>query len=118
MAPRRRDVRAYLAEVVEASELIGRFTAGADFDGYRGDAMMRSAVERQLGVIGGSLDRLALTDPALAARMPQIGTIIGLRDDLAHRYDVIRDEVVWEAIAVDLPGLAAEASTLLAELDG
>ncbi len=114
----RRDVRACLAEVVEASDLIGRFTAGADFDGYRGNAMMRSAIERQLGIVGGSLDQLARTDPALAARIPHIGTISGLRDDLAHGYDVIRDEVVWEAIAVALPGLAAEASTLLAELDG
>ncbi len=112
------DPRAHLADVLEASELIGRFTRGVEFAGYRIDAMMQSAVERQLGIIGGSLDQLARTDPALAARIPGIGTIIDLRDVLAHGYDVVRDEAVWEAITVDMPGLAAEASALLAELEG
>jgi uncharacterized protein with HEPN domain len=114
----RRDVRAYLAEVVEASDLIGQFIADQGVEAYRSDPMLQSAVERQLGIVGRSLDRLARTDPALAARIPDIGTISGLRDDLAHGYDVVRDEVVWEASTVDLPGLAAEASALLAELEG
>ncbi len=44
----RRDARAYLADVLEAAQLIDQFTAPVDLAPYRSDAMMRSAVERQL----------------------------------------------------------------------
>jgi uncharacterized protein with HEPN domain len=43
--------------------------------------------------------------------------IIGFRNVLAHGYDVVRDETVWEAITHELPVLASEASALLSELE-
>ncbi len=113
----RRDVRAYLADVIDASDLIGQFITDRDLEAYRSDPLIRSAVERQLGIVGAALDRLARTDPALAARISDIGTIIGFRSLLAHDYDVVRDEVVWETVTNDLPELAAEASGLLRELE-
>lgn len=53
----------------------------------------------------------------MATRISDLGTIIGFRNVLAHGYDVVDHEVVWETIRIDLPVLAAEASTLLRELD-
>ncbi len=77
--------------------------------------MMRSAVERQLGIIGEALNRLARVDPELAGRIPDIGRIVGFRNVLAHGYDVVDDEVVWTAIMLDVPELAAAVAALLAE---
>ena len=111
----RRDARAYLADVLEAAELIERFIAAADLDSYRSDPMMRSAVERQLEVVGEALNRLTRADPERAERIPDISRIVGLRNVLAHGYDVVDDEVVWAAITIDVPDLAGTVTELLAE---
>lgn len=113
----RRDVRVYLADVLDAARLIGQFTVDRDLESYRSDAMLRSAVERQLEIIGEALIRLVRTDPTVAARISDVATIIGFRNVLAHGYDVVDDEIVWETIRVDLPRLEAETAGLLAELE-
>ena len=53
-----------------AAERVARFTAGRSFDGYLVDEMLRSAVERQLGILGEAFAALRRTDPALAAASP------------------------------------------------
>ena len=110
-----RDARVHLADVLEAADLIARFTAAADLASYRADAMMRSAVERQLEIVGEALNRLTREDPELADRIPDIRRIVGFRNVLAHGYDVVEDEIVWDAITLDLPALAAAVVVLLAE---
>lgn len=50
-----RDRRAYLFDMREAARLIERFTAGRAFDDYQADPMLRSAVERQLEIVGEAL---------------------------------------------------------------
>jgi uncharacterized protein with HEPN domain len=113
----RRDPRAYLADIVDASRLVAGFIAGHTLDRYRSDVLLRSAVERQLEIVGEALNRLSRTDPVLASRISHARTIIGFRNVLAHGYDVVRDETVWEAITHELPVLASEASALLSELE-
>ena len=83
----RRDPRAFLADILDAGGLIEGFVAGHDLQGYVSDPLVRSATERQLEIIGEALSRLSRTDPELAARIPDIGSIIGLRNVLAHGYD-------------------------------
>jgi uncharacterized protein with HEPN domain len=112
-----RDARAYLLDVVEAATLIEQFTAGADLDAYRTDAMLRSAVERQLEIIGEALNRVTRIDADLASRVPDIGRIVGFRNVLAHGYDVVDDEIVWAAATVDAPALATTAAALLREIE-
>ncbi len=53
-------------------------------------------------------------DPELAGRIPAIGRIVGFRNVLARGYDV-DDEVVWNALRLDVPSLAATVAALLAE---
>lgn len=59
----RRDGRAYLRDVREAAALIEQFTMGRDLGSYRTDSMLRSAVERQLAIIGEALNQLTTTEP-------------------------------------------------------
>jgi hypothetical protein len=42
-----RDWRAYLNDIIEASEVIESATAGIDLAGYRVNRLVRSAVERE-----------------------------------------------------------------------
>jgi uncharacterized protein with HEPN domain len=64
-----------------------------------------------------ALDRLARAAPGLGSRIIDLSAIIGFRNVLAHGYDVVDHEVVWETIQPDLPVLAREAARLLQELD-
>jgi uncharacterized protein with HEPN domain len=112
----RRDPRAYLVDVRQASKLITEFTANGDLETYRSDVLLRSAVERQLEIMGEALNRLARTEPRLAERISDLGAIVGFRNVLAHGYDVVDDEVVWRTIEEDLPTLAADVEALIEEL--
>jgi uncharacterized protein with HEPN domain len=51
----RRDPRAYVWDVREAADAIAGFVLSRSFDDYSGDLMLRSAVERQLAIIGEAL---------------------------------------------------------------
>lgn len=42
----------YLYDISQAANLIDQFTTGKDFASYEGDAMVRSAVERQFEIVG------------------------------------------------------------------
>ena len=112
----RRDARAYLWDVREAADAIASFTQGRSFDDYAGDLMFRSAVERQLAIIGEALSQLARMDRALAARIPELRRVIAFRNVLIHGYDRIDDAGVWRIVEADLPPLRRRAADLLVEL--
>ena len=61
-----RSVLVYLADVTGACEAIARFLAGADYAAYRDAELTRSAVERQLIVIGEAVNALLRLEPSLA----------------------------------------------------
>ncbi|MEA2025275.1 MAG: HepT-like ribonuclease domain-containing protein [Chloroflexota bacterium] len=112
-----RDPRALLADVLDAARSIERFRQGLELDGFRTDDLVRAAVERKLEIAGEALNRLSREDPELAERIPDIARVVGFRNVLAHGYDIVDDEVVWDAITTDLPELAISVEALLAELD-
>jgi len=112
-----RDPRALLADVLDAARSIERFRQGIDLDGFRADELVRAGVERKLEIVGEALNRLSHDHPDLAARIPDIARIVGFRNVLAHGYDVVDDEVVWDAIMTDLPELTARVEAMLDELD-
>ena len=112
----RRDPRAYLWDVGEASRLIAEFVDGIGFEDFSANTLVRSAVERQFEIIGEALSQLAKVDPALAARVPEHRSIIAFRNVLIHGYAVLDHELVWRAIRGDLPALRVAVDSLLADL--
>lgn len=72
-----RDARAYLWDVRESADAIASFIGSTDREGYRNDAMLRSAVERQLEIIGEALNQLSQAAPEVAAVIPNAVTRSG-----------------------------------------
>jgi uncharacterized protein with HEPN domain len=79
--------------------------------------MFRSAVERQLEILGEAVRRLDLLSPELAERLTEHRRIIAFRNIIAHAYDGLDDDVVWQVVTEKLPILRNEAATLLDRLD-
>jgi len=109
----RLEARKYLLDVQVATDRIGRFTQGKSFEQYLADEMLRSAVERQFGIAGEALSRLAKDDPGVAAQIPDYGKIVAFRNILIHGYASVDDRIVWGVIENYLAQLRAAVRRLL-----
>lgn len=103
----------YLWDAGHAAERVSRFTAGKTFGDYRADEILRSAVERQLGIVGEALAALRRVDPALAAEIPELPRIVAFRNILVHGYATVDDRLVWGVVERDLAGLRDALARLL-----
>ena len=85
---------------------------------YAGDKMRRSAVERQLEILGEACARLAKLEPALAGSVVNLKLAIDLRNRIIHGYDSVDDEIVYLTVVGDLAELRNDLSRLLAQRGG
>lgn len=76
--------------------------------------LLRSAVERQLEIIGESLGRAAAEDPAVEPRVPDLRKIVGLRNRLIHGYDEVDYHIVWDVVTLRIPELQRQLEATLA----
>jgi uncharacterized protein with HEPN domain len=105
----------YVFDIAEAAKLATEFVRGKTFSDYAGDAMLRSAVERQLTIAGEALVQLAGTDLTTASRFTDYKRIIAFRNVLIHGYAEIDDFIVWDLLQGKLSSLRDEARSLLGE---
>ena len=103
----------YLYDIVHASALALEFVRGKSFANYESDAMLRSAVERQLEIVGEALAQLARIDPETASQMSEYRRIIAFRNILIHGYANIDNRIVWNVLELKLPIIHREADVSL-----
>lgn len=94
------------------------FVEGCSVGQYMGDKMRRSAVERQLEILGEACSRLVRIEPALIDLVPNLKLAIDLRNRIIHGYDAVDDEIVYLTVTADLEALKAELTQLLATRTG
>ena len=111
----RLEARKYLYDIQRAADLLREFTSGKTFADYAGDAMLRSAVERQFEIIGEAMTNLARIDEPAAGRVSHYQRIIAFRNVLIHGYANVDDRLVWDVIKTNLPTLGREVDALLKE---
>jgi uncharacterized protein with HEPN domain len=109
----RLEARKYLLDIQVAADRIGRFTRGRSFQQYLADEMLRSAVERQFGIVGEALARLSKDDADVVAAIPDHAKIIAFRNILIHGYATVDDKIVWGVIENYLAQLQAAVKRLL-----
>jgi len=111
----RRDTRSYVWDMLHALDLVVEFTKQKTFSDYRADAMLRSAVERQLIVVGEGLVQLARYAPDTAAGIPQSRRIVAFRNILVHGYAVVQSRIVWDTVREDVPELREHLRLLIGD---
>jgi uncharacterized protein with HEPN domain len=110
-----RSLRKFLFDISEACRALTEFVSGKTYGDYCGDALLRSAVERQFEIVGEALRGAVQLRPELTGRITHAARIIAFRNRLIHAYASIADEVVWGVIEADLPRLVREVQELLEE---
>jgi uncharacterized protein with HEPN domain len=89
-----------LYDIEQALLLITQFTQGKTFDDFQRDALLRAGVERGFEIVGEAINRLQRNNPPLADNIRDYRRIIAFRNVLIHRYDVIKHEIVWQAVKI------------------
>ncbi len=110
-----RDPAKYLYDMLSSRDFLIAFTADRTIEQYRQDRAFRSAIERELQIIGEALLQLDHYHPDIAARVPDYLNIIGFRHVLVHGYDRLNPITVWNAIETKLIPLKTALETLLAK---
>ncbi|WP_395704143.1 DUF86 domain-containing protein [Aquabacterium sp.] len=105
-----------LVDAIGAMDAAMSFVAGKDLPHYEADLMLRSAVERQLEILGEACSRLAKEHASLFDEIPPSRLAVGLRNRIIHGYDAVDDETVFTTVRDDLPALHAAMSAWLDRL--
>ncbi len=92
-----------MSDVLAACDLLADFTRGKSFDDYAADALLRSAVERQLEIIGEALRVAVQHRPVLATQITDVPAIIAFRNQLTHAYSAIDHRTVWGVLERRVP---------------
>lgn len=74
------------------------FCDGIDEGAFSSRRDLQLIAERELEIIGEALARLRRDFPDEASTIPQIHRIIGLRNIIAHGYDVVDHLIIWDVI--------------------
>lgn len=101
-----------LIDVQDAIARIEEFTAGISHEEFALDQLRRSAVQMQFIIIGEALTRLRRDHPEVFDQITKSERIVSFRNYIAHGYDTIADDVVWDVITNHLGVLKADVIRL------
>lgn len=101
----RPEAGAALWDAAEAARLIREFATGRTEADFTSDLIIRSAIERQLEILGEALNRLRRDDPETAGRIADLDKVVGMRNIIAHEYGHIDYEILWRAATDGVPAL-------------
>jgi len=95
----------HLHDALTAAEHALAFAGAIAPTAYAANLLVRSAVERQLEILGEACRRAIEVDPALRERVPEVALAIGLRNRIIHGYDRLEHGVILDTVQRDLPTL-------------
>jgi len=92
----------YLADILLGIELIETFSSSiSNFDEYQKDLKTKSAIERQLGIVGETANQFRKLEENTT--LSNIREIVNFRNRLIHSYDNIDDAIVWVILKRHMP---------------
>ena len=78
--------------------MILQFVEGFDSCRYQNDSKIKAAVEREFEIKGDALNRIKAMELKYLENIDNWREVIGFCNVIAHGYDVVEDEVVWDSI--------------------
>ena len=97
----------YLSDSLQAINLIQEFIRDTpDFVSYQTDLKTKSAVERQLAIIGEAINKFKKEETDY--NLTHTKQIIDFRNRIIHAYDNLDDSIVWAILQNHLPILRNE----------
>jgi uncharacterized protein with HEPN domain len=102
-----------LDDILDAATFILKVAHGKSLDDYRSDRLLRQAIERNFEIIGEAVNRLMRVDPDTAASIEHASVIVAFRNVLAHGYDIVEVERIWQTIVEDVSVLQRQVEALL-----
>ena len=110
-----RDSRKFLGDMLDRAQFVSHLLVDKTVTDLESDRLLRSAVERELMVLGEALCQLHRIAPERAEQITRWDDIIGFRHILVHGYDVLDMQIVWDATKQDLPQLIHQLELMLSE---
>lgn len=108
-----RNPQKYLYDIIDGCEFLLDFTKDKTVEDYKSDRAFRSAVERELQIIGEAITQLDSVNPETAEKISEHRNIIGFRNMLVHGYDKLNPDTVWNVIEVKLGNLLNQSRELI-----
>ena len=108
-----RNPKKYLYDIVNCSEFVLQLTKDKTVDDYKNDRVFRSALERELQIIGEAMLQLDHMSPETVEKISEHRSIIGFRHVLVHGYDSLDPDTVWNVAEVKIALLLEQAKELL-----
>ena len=102
----------YIGHMLDMSKKALELSEGKDRNLYDQDEALRFAVTHLIQVIGEAAQRVT---PGFQESHPSIPwhEIIGMRHRIVHDYLNVDEDVVWEVVQKDLPGLVTGLKNLI-----
>jgi uncharacterized protein with HEPN domain len=108
------EVNKYLLDILESIDSIESYLGPAkDFNKFSASPLLQDAVMRRLEIIGEATNRILKIKPGIT--ISEKRRIVGLRNKVAHEYDIISIENIWVIVVRHLPVLKSEVERLLKE---
>ena len=101
-----------LRQICSATAAVGDFCNGLTYDTFQRDTKTWSATAYQVLAIGEAAHRISAEFAAQHTNIPW-REMKAMRHILAHGYDIVRLDILWQTATQDLPQLQAQIERLL-----
>lgn len=106
------DDQVYIGHILESIQKAEKYLAGYSFDDFEKDEKTIDAIIRNFEIIGEASNKVSdnfkESHPGINFR-----PAVSMRNRLAHGYDDIDLQTVWDAVKYDLPALKKDIEELL-----
>lgn len=105
-----------LLDMLQSARIAVGYISGRSQTELETDLQLQDAIIRRLFIIGEAARRISDATRKTLPNIPWIA-INGMRNRLAHEYDEIDLDVVWDTIVVSLPILIIELENIKFSID-
>ena len=106
------EIEKLIIDIQKAISEIKMFTMGKEFTDFANDRGLQLIVEREFEIIGEAMNRIIRINPETYEMILDIHKIIGLRNILAHGYNIIEYEILWDIVENKIRTLEEDISKI------